>query len=149
MLAEIHRGTPLVLLLAGICLAAPFVRSRPPAPPAPEPAAEPLPLIEINAIEITYQGQLVAVCDAVTQDDGYKLDALYERLDASTKKILNFPFHPIERPPHRGPLRVLVHYEPGCSLVKVRRALNAIWAAHYTMVLTDSSASASRRPYSP
>jgi hypothetical protein len=39
--------------------------------------------------EITYQGQLVATTESVLRDDSptFKIDALYERLDAAAKKI--------------------------------------------------------------
>ena len=39
--------------------------------------------------EITYQGQLVATVESVLRDDSptFKIDALFERLDAAAKKI--------------------------------------------------------------
>ena len=39
--------------------------------------------------EITYQGQLVATTESVLRDDSpsFKIDALFERLDAAAKKI--------------------------------------------------------------
>jgi len=47
------------------------------------------PVIIVTKSEITYQGQLVATTDSVLRDDSptFKIDALYERLDASAKKI--------------------------------------------------------------
>ncbi|HSD91122.1 MAG TPA: hypothetical protein VLB44_26550 [Kofleriaceae bacterium] len=103
-------------------------------PAAPVPAPPPLaglPLVVIDAEEITYQGQLVDTCESVNRDSFYKLDALYERLDAAHHKIVGFPFHQVEP----VDLRVRVHYEPGCPLFKVRLAVNAITAAGYTIVL--------------
>lgn len=47
------------------------------------------PVIIVTKTEITYQGQLVATVDSVMRDDSptYKIDALFERLDAAAKKI--------------------------------------------------------------
>jgi biopolymer transport protein ExbD len=47
------------------------------------------PVIIVTKSEITYQGQLVATTDSVLQDQSptFKIDALYERLDAAAKKI--------------------------------------------------------------
>lgn len=47
------------------------------------------PVIIVTKSEITYQGQLVATVDSVLRDDSptFKIDALYERLDAAAKKI--------------------------------------------------------------
>ncbi|MDB4958671.1 MAG: Biopolymer transport protein ExbD/TolR [Myxococcales bacterium] len=47
------------------------------------------PVIIVTKTEITYQGQLVATTDSVLRDDSptFKIDALYERLDAAAKKI--------------------------------------------------------------
>jgi biopolymer transport protein ExbD len=47
------------------------------------------PVIIVTKTEITYQGQLVATVDSVLRDDSptYKIDALFERLDAAAKKI--------------------------------------------------------------
>jgi biopolymer transport protein ExbD len=47
------------------------------------------PVIIVTKTEITYQGQLVATVDSVLHDDSptFKIDALYERLDAAAKKI--------------------------------------------------------------
>src|SRR5262245_46468786 len=47
------------------------------------------PVIIVTKSEITYQGQLVATVDSVLRDDspGFKIDALFERLDAAAKKI--------------------------------------------------------------
>ena len=47
------------------------------------------PVIIVTKSEITYQGQLVATVDSVLKDDSptFKIDALYERLDAAAKKI--------------------------------------------------------------
>lgn len=47
------------------------------------------PVIIVTKSEITYQGQLVATTDSVLRDDSptFKIDALFERLDASAKKI--------------------------------------------------------------
>src|SRR5712672_2723833 len=46
------------------------------------------PVIIVTKSEITYQGQLVATVDNVMRDDSptFKIDALYERLDAAAKK---------------------------------------------------------------
>jgi biopolymer transport protein ExbD len=47
------------------------------------------PVIIVTKSEITYQGQLVATVDSALRDDSptFKIDALYERLDAAAKKI--------------------------------------------------------------
>ena len=47
------------------------------------------PVIIVTKNEITYQGQLVATTESVLLDDSptFKVDALFERLDASAKKI--------------------------------------------------------------
>jgi biopolymer transport protein ExbD len=47
------------------------------------------PVIIVSKSEITYQGQLVATTESVLRDDSptFKIDALYERLDAASKKI--------------------------------------------------------------
>ena len=47
------------------------------------------PVIIVTRNEITYQGQLVATTESVLRDDSptFKIDALYERLDAAAKKI--------------------------------------------------------------
>jgi biopolymer transport protein ExbD len=47
------------------------------------------PVIIVTKSEITYQGQLVATVDSVMRDDTptFKIDALFERLDAAAKKI--------------------------------------------------------------
>ena len=47
------------------------------------------PIIIVTKSEITYQGQLVATTESVLRDDSptFKIDALYERLDAAAKKI--------------------------------------------------------------
>ena len=47
------------------------------------------PVIIVTKSEITYQGQLVATVDSVMRDDSptFKIDALFERLDADAKKI--------------------------------------------------------------
>jgi biopolymer transport protein ExbD len=47
------------------------------------------PVIIVTKTEITYQGQLVATVDSVMRDDSptFKIDALFERLDAAGKKI--------------------------------------------------------------
>jgi len=47
------------------------------------------PVIIVTKSEITYQGQLVATTESVLRDDSptFKIDALYERLDAAAKKI--------------------------------------------------------------
>jgi len=47
------------------------------------------PVIIVTKNEITYQGQLISSIDAVLRDDSptFKIDALYERLDADAKKI--------------------------------------------------------------
>lgn len=47
------------------------------------------PVIIVTKREITYQGELVANIDAVLRDDSpaFKIDALFERLDAASKKI--------------------------------------------------------------
>src|SRR5689334_18774630 len=45
------------------------------------------PVIIVTKGEITYQGQLVATTESVLRDDSptFKIDALYERLDAAAK----------------------------------------------------------------
>ena len=47
------------------------------------------PVIIVTKTEITYQGQLVATVDSVMRDDSptYKIDALFERLEAAARKI--------------------------------------------------------------
>jgi biopolymer transport protein ExbD len=47
------------------------------------------PVIIVTKREITYQGELVATIEAVLRDDSpaFKIDALFERLDAASKKI--------------------------------------------------------------
>jgi biopolymer transport protein ExbD len=47
------------------------------------------PVIIVTKSEITYQGQLVATVESVMRDDSptFKIDALFERLDAAAKKI--------------------------------------------------------------
>jgi biopolymer transport protein ExbD len=47
------------------------------------------PVIIVTKSEITYQGQLVATVDSALRDDSptFKIDALFERLDAAAKKI--------------------------------------------------------------
>jgi biopolymer transport protein ExbD len=47
------------------------------------------PVIIVTKSEITYQGQLVATVDSVLRDDSptFKIDALFERLEAASKKI--------------------------------------------------------------
>jgi biopolymer transport protein ExbD len=47
------------------------------------------PVIIVTKTEITYQGQRVATVDSVMRDDTptFKIDALFERLDAAAKKI--------------------------------------------------------------
>jgi len=47
------------------------------------------PVIIVTKTEITYQGQLVATVESVLRDDSptFKIDALFERLDAASKKI--------------------------------------------------------------
>ena len=47
------------------------------------------PVIIVTKSEITYQGQLVATVDSVLRDDSptFKIDALFERLDAAAKQI--------------------------------------------------------------
>ena len=47
------------------------------------------PVIIVTKSEITYQGQLVATVESVLRDDSptFKIDALFERLDADAKKI--------------------------------------------------------------
>jgi biopolymer transport protein ExbD len=47
------------------------------------------PVIIVTKGEITYQGQLVATVESVMRDDSptFKIDALFERLDAASKKI--------------------------------------------------------------
>ena len=52
-------------------------------------ALQQAPVIIVTGTEITYQGQLVATTESVLRDDSptMKIDALYERLDAASKKI--------------------------------------------------------------
>ena len=47
------------------------------------------PVIIVTKSEITYQGQLISTVDAALRDDSptFKIDALYERLDAAAKQI--------------------------------------------------------------
>jgi biopolymer transport protein ExbD len=47
------------------------------------------PVIIVTRNEITYQGQLIATTESVLRDDSptFKIDALWERLDAAAKKI--------------------------------------------------------------
>jgi biopolymer transport protein ExbD len=47
------------------------------------------PVIIVSKSEITYQGQLVATVDSVLHDDSptFKIDALFERLQAASQKI--------------------------------------------------------------
>jgi biopolymer transport protein ExbD len=47
------------------------------------------PVIIVTNSEITYQGQLIATVEAALRDDSptFKIDALFERLDAEAKKI--------------------------------------------------------------
>ena len=47
------------------------------------------PVIIVTKDQISYQGQLVATTESVLRDDSptFKIDALYERLDAAAKKI--------------------------------------------------------------
>jgi biopolymer transport protein ExbD len=47
------------------------------------------PVIQVTKSEIVYQGQLVATTESVLRDDSptFKIDALFERLDAASKKI--------------------------------------------------------------
>ncbi len=47
------------------------------------------PVIIVTKSEITYQGQLVSTVEAALRDDSpsFKIDALYERLDAAAKAI--------------------------------------------------------------
>ena len=47
------------------------------------------PVIIVTKTEITYQGQLVATVDSVLRDDSptFKIDALFERLEAASRKI--------------------------------------------------------------
>jgi biopolymer transport protein ExbD len=47
------------------------------------------PVIIVTKREITYQGELVATIEAVLRDESpaFKIDALFERLDAAAKKI--------------------------------------------------------------
>lgn len=47
------------------------------------------PVIIVTKSEITYQGQLVATVESALRDDSptFKIDALFERLDAAAKKI--------------------------------------------------------------
>ncbi len=52
-------------------------------------ALQQAPVIIVTKDEITYQGQLVSTVDSVMRDDSpsFKIDALYERLEAAAKKI--------------------------------------------------------------
>jgi biopolymer transport protein ExbD len=52
-------------------------------------ALQQAPVIIVTKTEITYQGQLVATTESVLRDDNpsFKIDALYERLEAAAKKI--------------------------------------------------------------
>jgi len=47
------------------------------------------PVIIVTKSEITYQGQMIATVESVLRDDSptFKIDALFERLDAAGKKI--------------------------------------------------------------
>lgn len=47
------------------------------------------PVIIVTKSEITYQGQLIATVDSAMRDESptFKIDALYERLDAAAKQI--------------------------------------------------------------
>jgi biopolymer transport protein ExbD len=47
------------------------------------------PVIIVTKTEITYQGQMIATVESVLRDDSptFKIDALFERLDAAAKKI--------------------------------------------------------------
>ncbi len=47
------------------------------------------PVIIVTKSEITYQGQLIATVESALRDDSptFKIDALYERLDAAAKQI--------------------------------------------------------------
>src|SRR5678816_1862444 len=47
------------------------------------------PVIIVTKSEITYQGEMIATTESVLRDDSptFKIDALYERLDAAAKKI--------------------------------------------------------------
>lgn len=47
------------------------------------------PVIIVTKSEITYQGQMIATVESVLRDDSptFKIDALFERLDAASKKI--------------------------------------------------------------
>lgn len=47
------------------------------------------PVIIVTKSEITYQGQLIATVESVLRDDSptFKIDALFERLDAASKNI--------------------------------------------------------------
>jgi biopolymer transport protein ExbD len=47
------------------------------------------PVIQVTKSEIVYQGQLIATVESVLKDDSptFKIDALFERLDAASKKI--------------------------------------------------------------
>src|SRR3954465_13920635 len=47
------------------------------------------PVIIVTQSDITYQGQLIAAVESVLRDDSptFKIDALFERLDAAAKKI--------------------------------------------------------------
>ncbi len=52
-------------------------------------ALQQAPVIIVTKTDITYQGGLIATTDSVLRDDSptFKIDALYERLDAASKKI--------------------------------------------------------------
>jgi biopolymer transport protein ExbD len=52
-------------------------------------ALQDAPIIIVTHEEINYEGQLVATVESVMRDDSptFKIDALYERLEASAKKI--------------------------------------------------------------
>ena len=52
-------------------------------------ALQQAPVIIVTKSEITYQGQLISTVDAALRDDSptFKIDALYERLDATGKAI--------------------------------------------------------------
>jgi len=47
------------------------------------------PVIIVSKTDISYQGQMVATVESVLKDDSptFKIDALFERLDAASKKI--------------------------------------------------------------
>jgi len=52
-------------------------------------ALQQAPVIIVTKSEITYQGQLISTVEAALRDDSpaFKIDALYERLDATSKAI--------------------------------------------------------------